>query len=86
LAKSPLAKSPFGEPNMNENPSMLNEQMSRTIQSNPMMVPDVGADLVASQKRAPVLMKGGKMLKAIRNKTASLKAMLRMRKRMTRRR
>ena len=84
--QSPLAKSPFGEPNMNENPSMLNEKMSRTIQSNPMMVPDVGADLVASQKRATVLMKGGKMLKAIRSKTASLKAMLRMRKRITRRR
>lgn len=85
---SNLAKSPFGEPNMNENPSMFNEEVSRTIASNPIMVPDVGADLVASQRRATMkksTMTGGKMLKAIRSKTASLKAMLRMRKRTTRR-
>jgi hypothetical protein len=43
--------------------------------------PDVGADLVASQTRErPVLMKGGKLLRAIRNKTQSLKSLLKLRK------
>lgn len=43
--------------------------------------PDVGADLVASQTRErPVSMKGGKLLRAIRNKTQSLKSLLKLRK------
>jgi len=95
-----LGKSPFEQSSENENPSMFNEQVSRTVKSMP-LVPDVGTDLVMSQLKsisasaglidkdandAKKSMTGGKMLKAIRSKTASLKAMLRMRKRTTRRR
>lgn len=50
--------------------------------------PDIGADLIASQTKSATgtagvigtSMKGGRLLKAIRNKTASLNAMLRLRK------
>ena len=50
--------------------------------------PDVAADLMASQTKSATAtagvignpMKGGRLLKAIRNKTASLNAMLRLRK------
>ena len=50
--------------------------------------PDIGADLIASQTKSATAsagvigtsMKGGRLLKAIRNKTASLNAMLRLRK------
>jgi hypothetical protein len=61
----------------------------------PAMPPDVGADLVASQSKArtasqaltstELTQKGGRLLKAIRNTTASLRAMLRMRHTSTRR-
>ena len=66
-SKSPFtAKSPA--------PSLIKTFMN----SSP---PDVGADLVASQTRErPVLMKGGKLLRAIRNKTQSLKSLLKLRK------
>ena len=61
------------------------------LSSNP---PDVGADLVASQTKSPTPtavvtpeeapLKGGGLLKAIKSKTASLRAMLQMRKHSTR--
>lgn len=56
---------------------------------SPAMPPDVGADLVASQSKArtasqaltstELTQKGGRLLRAIRNTTASLRSMLRMR-------
>ena len=49
--------------------------------------PDIGADLIASQSKAPTAtaaivetMKCGRLLRAIRSKTSSLKAMLHLRK------
>lgn len=109
--ESSIGKSPFENKSQNENPSMVNEEMTNTSTSetakintqsfskprNSMtaVVPDVASDLYASQSKASsasagvVAMKGGmtggKMLRAIRNKTASLKAMLKLRKRSTRR-
>jgi hypothetical protein len=53
----------------------------KILSSNP---PDVGADLVASQVKRPVVpvsIQGGGMLSAIKNRTASLRAMLNTRKR-----
>ena len=57
-------------------------------QSATSVPPDIGADLVASQSKSTTAsagvignpIKGGRLLRAIRNKTASLKAMLRCRK------
>jgi len=57
------------------------------------MPPDVGSDLVASQTDSPTgtasvlktAAKGGRLLNAIRNKTASLRAMLKLRSHHTRR-
>jgi hypothetical protein len=92
-----LGKSPFdlNKNSINDNPSMLNEKLTASAPKNA-MVPDVAADLVASQTKSPTGtaavvssqkrggMSGGKMLRAIRNKTTSLKAMLRLSKRSTR--
>lgn len=97
LESSPIGKSPFESESQNENPSMVNEEMQNNKPRNSMTatVPDVASDLYASQTKAPSAsarvvemkggMSGGKMLRAIRNKTASLKAMLKLRKRSTRR-
>jgi hypothetical protein len=57
------------------------------------MPPDVGSDLVASQTNSSTgtasvlktVAKGGRLLNAIRNKTASLRAMLKLRSHHTRR-
>lgn len=85
-----LAKSPFESRN-----SILNSmgttastaastplQISKPIQSS--SPPDIGSDLVASQMASrpmvPTAIKGGRMLQAIRNRSASLKAMLNLRK------
>jgi len=82
----PLSQS-VQEPNLD--PELVSQSVpeasSRPLSSRP---PDVGSDLVASQTKSPsgtasVLsqpMKGGSLLRAIRNKTASLNAMLRLRK------
>jgi len=61
-------------------------QISKPIQSS--SPPDIGSDLVASQMASPMAsrpmvptaIKGGRMLQAIRNRSASLKAMLNLRK------
>jgi hypothetical protein len=58
-------------------------QISKPIQSS--SPPDIGSDLVASQMASPkpvvpTAIKGGRMLQAIRNRSASLKAMLNLRK------
>jgi thiol-disulfide isomerase/thioredoxin len=60
------------------------------LSSNP---PDIGADLVASQTKSPTptavvvpeAIKGGGLLDAIKRKTASMRSMLQMRNRSTRR-
>lgn len=58
------SRSPF--PNRSSSPSLKRAPV----------VPDIGADLVASQR---VLTKGGSLLKAMKDHTASLKAMLKLR-------
>lgn len=78
LKKSPYVKTP----NTTRNESTTAAQ--RPLSSMP---PDVAADLVASQSKASTAtagvisesMKGGRLLKAIRSKTQSLNAMLRLR-------
>jgi len=83
---SSLARSPFKEDTI---PSVVNEMesLNKPVTIKSMSVPSVADDLVASQTKSPTstsgvvgAMKGGKMLRAIRNKTMSLKAMLKMRK------
>jgi hypothetical protein len=78
-------------------PTSMLETVQRTVTSLPITAnraPDVGSDLVASQTKATsgpaaviskVNMRGGRLLSAIRNKTASLKAMLKLRAHHTRR-
>ena len=78
-------------------PSTLLETVQRTVTSLPISAnraPDVGSDLVASQTKATsgpaaviskANMRGGRLLSAIRNKTASLKTMLKLRAHHTRR-
>ena len=78
-------------------PTSLLETVQRTVTSLPITAnraPDVGSDLVASQSKAAsgsaaviskANMRGGRLLSAIRNKTASLKAMLKLRSHHTRR-
>jgi len=97
LGKSPFEDSSQNEnPSMvNEEMNDINIKSVKPRNSMTATVPDVASDLYASQSKAPsasagiVAMKGGmsggKMLRAIRNKTASLKAMLKLRKRSTRR-
>lgn len=90
--RNTVSRSPFES--KSPVPSILNQQINGmpTILPTRSMVPDVGADLVASQSKsrtgtAAVVaesMKGG-MLESIRKKTASLKAILRLRKQHTRR-
>ena len=77
LKKSPYVKTPNTQ-------TTTNVMTPRAVSSTP---PDVGADLVASQSKASTAtagvvsesMKGGRLLKAIRSKTQSLNAMLRLR-------
>lgn len=87
LAKSPFEPKSISNKNLSANQSKMGNTQSSILSSNP---PDVGADLVASQKREPgkqgqekVNLMGG-MLEAIKNKTASMKAMLKMRSNSTR--
>jgi thiol-disulfide isomerase/thioredoxin len=92
VTKSSLAKSPFeamDTPVFSNSPAttktMDNTRMNskKIMSSNP---PDIGADLVASQKQAmPLPIQGGGLLNAIKGKTAQLKSMLQMRKHLTRR-
>jgi len=92
VTKSSLAKSPFeamDTPVFSNSPATIktmdNTRMNskKIMSSNP---PDIGADLVASQKQAmPLPIQGGGLLNAIKGKTAQLKSMLQMRKHLTRR-
>jgi len=77
-------KSPFNTPSQNlstnSKPIMMPTQI---LASNP---PDVGADLISSQSRnisqprkEEQIVKGGKMLQALRSKASSIKALLRLR-------
>jgi len=78
-------------------PATMLDTVQRTVTSLPITVnkaPDVGSDLIASQTKAAsgsagviakANMRGGRLLSAIRNKTASLKAMLKLRAHHTRR-
>ena len=97
VGKSPFESNSQNENPSMVNEEINNVNTKPIMQRNSMMasVPDVASDLYASQTKASsasagvVAMKGGmsggKMLRAIRNKTASLKAMLKLRKRSTRR-
>jgi hypothetical protein len=78
-----LTKSPYNKNNAVSVP----EAVTTPIRSRS-VVPDIGSDLVASQTKSPTgtaavisesMKKGGSLLRAIRNKTASLNAMLRVR-------
>ena len=93
--KNSLAKSPFESMDTpvfsNEKTNspatiktMDNTKMNskKIMSSNP---PDIGADLVASQKQSPLPIQGGGLLNAIKGKTAQLKSMLQMRTHLTRR-
>ena len=72
-------------------PSIVTEEAVVGLKAT--MPPDVGSDLVASQTSSPTgtasvlkaATKGGRLLNAIRNKTASLRAMLKLRSHHTRR-
>jgi hypothetical protein len=78
-------------------PATMLDTVQRTVTSLPITsnkAPDVGSDLIASQTKASsgsagviakANMRGGRLLSAIRNKTASLKAMLKLRAHHTRR-
>jgi hypothetical protein len=78
-------------------PATMLDTVQRTVTSLPITAnkaPDVGSDLIASQTKAAsgsagviakANMRGGRLLSAIRNKTASLKAMLKLRAHHTRR-
>jgi hypothetical protein len=77
-------------------PSIANQEsmMPQTVtEVTASMPPDVGSDLVASQTNSSTgtasvlktVAKGGRLLNAIRNKTASLRAMLKLRSHHTRR-
>jgi hypothetical protein len=98
ITKNSLAKSPF---EAMDTPVFSNEKTNspatvkamgnsntkmnskRIMPSNP---PDIGADLIASQKQAsPLPIQGGGLLNAIKGKTAQLKSMIQMRKHLTRR-
>jgi len=96
VTKTSLAKSPF---ETMDTPVFSNEKTNspvtiktmgntsmnskRIMASNP---PDIGADLLASQKpSSPLAIQGGGLLNAIKGKTAQLKSMIQMRKHLTRR-
>ena len=78
-----LKKSPY----VKMSNTIRNESIRGAQRPLSSMPPDVGADLVASQSKASTAtagvvsesMKGGRLLKAIRSKTQSLNAMLRLR-------
>ena len=73
---SPATVKPMGNTNTRMNSKKI-------MPSNP---PDIGADLVASQKpSSPLPIQGGGLLNAIKGKTAQLKSMIQMRKHLTRR-
>ena len=96
VTKTSLAKSPFDamdtpvfSDEKTNSPATIrtmdNTKMNskKIMPSNP---PDIGADLVASQKQAsPLPIQGGGLLNAIKGKTAQLKSMMQMRKHLTRR-
>jgi thiol-disulfide isomerase/thioredoxin len=87
-----LDKTPFG--NANAEPSIVNEslnpEVSRTIKIETVkgMPPDVGSDLVASQRPGTPYPRGGarvgRMLNAIREKAASFGSILSLRNHSTR--
>jgi hypothetical protein len=87
---SPFKNKATPVPSIANQESMMPQAMSEVKASMP---PDVGSDLVASQTNsstgtASVLKtaaRGGRLLNAIRNKTASLRAMLKLRSHHTRR-
>jgi len=76
----------IGSKQMGNTPS--DQSSKQILSSNP---PDIGADLVSSQTKSPTPtaamapeQKGGALLREIKKKTASLKAMLHIRKHSTR--
>lgn len=87
-----LPKSPFNKPPTATVLENQNLPPVATMMNMGPKPPDIGSDLVASQARAPTassavtsqelkeVQKGGRLLRAIRNTTASLRAMLRLRK------
>lgn len=85
-----LAKSPYNKPSTLSIPKSMNRMNSVIPTSNP---PDVGSDLVASQKRSqapsgqlvPMPIQGGGLLDAIKQKTSSLRSVLQLRGLRTRR-
>lgn len=95
LAKSPFKETVFPslvESNNQRTPANRTPAnrtpVNRTIRIESVSgsAPSVAEDLVSSQsKDKPIAMRGGKMLRAIREKTAALKAMLTQSKRHTRR-
>jgi hypothetical protein len=92
FTKNSLAKSPFeamDTPVFSNSPETIKTMDNTRINSKKIMSsnpPDIGADLVASQKQAmPLPIQGGGLLNAIKGKTAQLKSMLQMRKHLTRR-
>ena len=87
---SSLAKSPFKQTMIPSLVESTNEkaQVNRTVRVEPIngRAPSVVEDLVSSQaKDKPIAMRGGKMLRAILEKTAALKAMLTQSRKHTRR-
>jgi len=87
-----LAKSPFENTSL-KSVNSIQKNNRGSMKINTSKPPDVGADLVASQvmslpptaELVPSAIKGGGLLDAIKRKTASMKAMLRMRSHATRR-
>lgn len=84
-------KSPYVKTTQDTSLSSLPERRlpERSLEQRPLSStpPDIGADLIASQSKATTAtaatvepMKGGRLLRAIRSKTSSLKAMLHLRK------
>lgn len=79
----------IGSKKMGNTPSTQPGNSKQILSSNP---PDIGADLVSSQTKSPSptaamvpeQQKGGALLREIKKKTASLKALLHMRKHSTR--
>ena len=90
--RASFTKSPFeamDTPVFSNSPETIKAMDNTRINSKKIMSsnpPDIGADLVASQKQAmPLPIQGGGLLNAIKGKTAQLKSMLQMRKHLTRR-
>ena len=87
---SPFKNKVTPVPSVANQESMMPQTMTEVRASMP---PDVGSDLVATQTESSTgtasvlktVSKGGRLLNAIRNKTASLRAMLKLRSHHTRR-